>query len=470
MKQSNTEHKQKPRSRGKGQGRGITKNLERVNPNAAGIDIGAREHYVAVPEDRDEEPVRRFGCLTPDLHDMAKWLKACGIETVVMESTGVYWIPVVQVLERYGLEVKVVDAYHVKHVPGRKTDVQDCQWLLQLHTFGLLRGAFRPEEGIRVLRSYWRQRTGLVESCSRQILLMQKALEQMNLQLHKVITDITGVTGMKIIRAIVAGERDAVVLAQMRHPLVKSSTETIAKALTGEYRQEHLFALKQALECYDFHQGMMAECDEQIRQYMATFEAKGDPEDLKTKPCKKSKQRRRKNEPFFDLRTELYRMTGADLTQIDGIDAMTAYTVISEAGFDMTLFPNEKCFSSWCGLCPNNRITGGKVFWTGTRRVQSRVARALRLAAQSLHSSKTALGAYYRRMRGRLGAPKAITATAHKLAILIYRMLKHGEDYVDKGMDYYEKQYRERALRNLKKRARQMGYVLHRHKTTELVS
>ena len=447
-----------------------SRNIKQINPNAAGIDIGSQRHYVAVPPDRDKEPVRNFGCLTPDLHQMAKWLKACRIETIAMESTGVYWVPVVAVLESYGFDVKLVDAYKVKNVPGRKTDVMDCQWLAELHGFGLLSGAFRPDKQIQVLRSYWRHRSTLVEACSTQIHLMQKALEQMNIQLHKVITDITGVTGMKIIRAIVGGERNAVKLAGMRHPLIKSSEQTIAKALTGEYRQEHLFTLKQALEIYDFYQDKIAECDRRTEEYMGTFQQKANSNDLDSKSGKTNKAKRRKNQPNFDLRTCLFEMTGVDLTRIDGIETMTAQTVISECGFDMSVFPTEKNFASWLGLCPNNQITGGKVRKRRTRKVQNRAARALRLAAQSLHSSKSALGAYYRRMRARLGAPKAITATAHKLAILIYRMLKQGMDYVDRGQKYYENQYTERVIKNLTKRAREMGYVVVCKSTGELVS
>ena len=444
--------------------------LRPLNPNAAGIDIGSQTHYVAVPADRDREPVRSFGCLTPDLHQMAKWLKSCNIETIAMESTGVYWVPVVAVLESYGFDVKLVDAYKVKNVPGRKTDVKDCQWLQELHRFGLLSGAFRPEEQIQVLRSYWRHRGEMVESCSRQIHLMQKALEQMNIQLHKVITDITGVTGMKIIRAIVAGERDAVRLAEMRHPLIKNSTDTIAKALTGEYRQEHLFTLKQALEIYDIYRDKIVECDRQIESYMQTFERKSDVKDLDSKSGKKNINKRRKNQPNFDLKTRLFEMTGVDLTLIDGIETMTAQTIVSECGFDMSTFPTEKHFTSWLGLCPNNQITGGKVRKRRTRKVQNRASLALRLAAQSLHNNKSALGAFYRRMRARLGAPKAITATAHKLARLVYRMLKYGMDYVDIGQQYYEKQYQKRVIENLTKRARQMGYKIICANTGELVS
>lgn len=401
---------------------------------------------------------------------MARWLKQCGIATVAMESTGVYWIPVFEVLEQYGFEVKLVDARHVKSVRGRKSDVMDCQWVQRLHSFGLLSGAFRPERKVSVLRSYWRHRAGLVDSCARQIHLMQKALEQMNVQLHKVLSDITGVSGMKIIRAIVAGTRNPLELARMRHPSVKSSEEIIAKALTGNYRQEHMFALTQALELYDVYQEKIRQCDERIAHYMSRFETKAQAGQLASKPAKKSKVKRRKNEPYFNLRAHLYRITGVDLTLIDGIDAMTAQTIICESGFDMSRFPTEKHYASWLGLCPDNRITGGRVTRRRTRNVHNRAAQALRLAAQSLHSSTTALGAYYRRMRARLGAPKAITATAHKLARLVYRMLKHGQDYVDAGQEWYERQYKKRVLLNLTNRARQMGYALTPLGTPEGVS
>ena len=470
MRKRSKKARQNPGRRQRPGKRRLPKSMEQINLNAAGIDIGSQEHYVAVPDDRDEEPVRSFGCLTPDLHQMARWLKACEIKTVAMESTGVYWIPVVHVLEEYGFEVKLVDARQVKNVPGRKSDVQDCQWVQQLESFGLLSSALRPEKRLGVLRSYWRHRSGLVESCAKQIHLMQKALEQMNLQLHKVLSDITGVSGMRMMRAILAGERDPVMLSRLKDHRVQSSEEKIAKALTGHYREDHLFALRQAVDLYDVYQAKIAECDREIERYLATFEPKGDPKDLDSKGTKKNKSGPRKNEPKFNLRSHLYQMTGVDLTQIDGIDVLTAQTIISECGFDMSSFPSEKHFASWLGLCPNHRITGGKVFKSRTRKVYSRTAEALRIGAQSLHRSKTALGAYYRRMRTRLGAPKAITATAHKLACLVYRMLKYGQEYVDKGQKYYEEQYRVRVLKNLTRRARDMGYELMSTKTGDVVS
>lgn len=431
--------------------------LNRFRSNAAGIDIGSKIHYVAVPEDRCEEPVRNFGCLTPDLHRMAQWLKSCGITTVAMESTGVYWIPVARILEEYDLEVVLTDARHVRSVPGRKSDVLDCQWLQELHTYGLLKAAFRPQQELEVLRTYWRHRASLVQRCAAEILHMQKALEQMNLQLHKVLSDISGVTGMKIIRAIVAGERDPVELAKMKHGTVKSSEETLAKALTGHYREDHLFTLQQALESYDFIQGRIRECDAHIEAYMRRFETCAQSP---ARPNPHKKASRRKNQPYFDLAAELRRILGVDLTRIDGIEAMTALTVITEQGFDMSKFPTEKHFASHLGLCPNNRVTGGKVKRRRTRKVESRAATALRVAAQTLHKSSTALGAFSRRMKTRLGPAKATTATARKLAVLIYRMLKHGQDYVDQGQELYEQRYRMQRQKGLAKQAKSMGFLL----------
>lgn len=451
-------------------GHGSADGLRRMKENAAGIDIGSQTHYVAVPPGRATPVVRRFGCLTPDLHEMAKWLTGCGIKTVAMESTGVYWIPVAQVLEQYGLEIVLADATHVKNVPGRKTDVSDCQWIQELHSYGLLRGAFRPDRALQVLRTYWRHREGLVQGCAQQIHLMHKALEQMNLQLHKVLSDVSGVSGMRIIRAILDGGRDGETLAKLCDRKVKASPETVAKSLTGDYRADHLFTLRQAVELYDIYQEKMAACDQEIQRQMATFAPKGDPEDLPPPRKGKKRGKRRKNQPHFDLRTEMYRMTGVDLTQIDAIDTLTAQTALCECGHDLKAFPSEKNFTSWMGLCPNNRITGGKVRRTMTRRVQNRLADALRVAAQRLHHSRTALGAFYRRMKARLGPAKAITATARKLACQIYRLLKYGQNYVDQGERAYEQKYREDLLRRVKKHAQQLGFDLVAVQTGEVVS
>jgi len=435
-----------------------------LNPNAAGIDVGAREHYVAVPADRDPQPVRCFGAFTQDLHRLAQWLLQCGIKTVAMESTGVYWIPLYQMLESYGLAVKLVNARHVKHVPGRKTDVQDCQWLQQLESFGLLSNSFRPEAKICVLRSYMRQREMLIRNAGRYIQQMQKALTQMNLKLHHVISDLSGQTGLRIVRAIVAGERDRLKLAGLKDRRVKSDVSTIARALEGDYRAEHLFALKQGLELYDYYQQKIAECDTEICKEMQTLETRSNASAvLKRKP-------RSRHATGFDSQAELYRVLGVDLTSIDGLNESTAQLIVSELGLDICQkWPTEAQFTSWLGLCPNNEISGGKLLKRGTRKVVNRVANALRMCAQSLLKSKSALGAYARRMRSRKDTPVAITAIAHKLARLIYRTLKYGQEYVDTGSDLYEAKYKATMVKSLQRKAKLLGYQLVSSQTLDAV-
>ncbi|MCP3663658.1 MAG: IS110 family transposase [Gammaproteobacteria bacterium] len=430
--------------------------MEQINLYAAGIDIGSENHYVAVPEGLDDEPIRCFSCFTSDLEKLADWLVQIGIQTVAMESTGIYWIPLFEILEERGLEVLLVNARHVKNVSGRKTDVLDCQWLQQLHTYGLLSGAFRPAEEITALRAYMRQRGTLVRYAGSHIQHMQKALRQMNLLLDNVVTDITGKTGMTIIRAIISGERDPGVLAAYRDARCKKSSHEIAQSLKGHYREEHLFALCQSVELYDTYQAKIIACDKAIEQQFSHFDTQGDQDQL---PSSKKKSAT-KSTPAFDVRGEMYRMCGVDLTAIDGISDITALKVIAETGTDMNRWNSEKHFSSWMGLSPGNKISGGKVLSSKTKPTTNRAATALRMAAFTLSNSKSALGAYYRRMRSRHGAPKAITATAHKLARLIYSMLKHGTKYVDRGQDYYEQQYQGRVMKNLKRRAAEMGFSL----------
>ena len=430
--------------------------LSQLNLNAAGIDVGASSHFVAVPADRTEQPVQEFEAFTADLYRLAEWLAECGVETVVMESTGVYWIPLFGVLEERGFQVMLVDPRRIKNVPGRKTDVLDCQWLQQLHTYGLLSGAFRPEDEIRRLRSYLRQRAMLVEHAAQHVQHMQKALTQMNVKLQHVIRDITGKTGMDIIEAIVKGERNPRRLARLRDPRTKSDERTIAKSLQGHWRQEHLFELTQALELYRTYQAKIAECDREIEAQLEQFEDRSDGEP----PAPNGKRRNQKNAPRFDVQSHLYRMTGVDLTRIDGVDSYTALKVISEVGTDMTKWPSAKHFASWLGLSPNNRITGGRVISSKTKASANRAAAALRLAANALHRSDSALGAFLRRKKAHLGAPKAITATAHKLARIIYSMLRYGQQYVDAGAEYYEHQYHQRALHTARRRAAQLGYHL----------
>ncbi|WP_414694376.1 IS110 family transposase [Paraburkholderia sp.] len=428
--------------------------LSITHPNAAGIDIGSASHFVAVPADRDDETVREFASFTADLNAMADWLKACRIDTIAMESTGVYWIPVFELLESRGFTVMLINARHVRNVSGRKSDVLDCQWIQQLMTYGLLRGAFRPADQVCVLRSLWRQRGMLLRSQSRHVQHMQKALTQMNVQLANVISDVVGVTGQKILRAIVAGERDGHALAGMKDARIRASVDEIAKSLQGNWRAEHLFALRQAVDAFDFIGTQLAECDREIEQQLQRLQTR------EGEPARGKQRGRTRNAPKFDLRTQLFRMCGVDLTRIDGIDVTTALAVISEIGADMSRFPSAAHFASWLGLCPGTRITGGKVMSGKTMRCANRAAQALRLAATALRTSQSALGAYFRRMCSRMDKPKAITAVAHKLARLIYTMLTKGEEYTDQGQDYYEERYRERVLRQLSQRAQKLGMKL----------
>jgi len=431
--------------------------LEQINPHAAGIDVGAEEVYVAVPPDRDEESVRAFPTFTADLRRLAEWLKACRIETVAMEATGVYWVPLFELLEEEGFEVCLVNARHLKNVSGRKTDVLDCQWIQQLHTYGLLNPSFRPPEQMVAIRSLVRHREMLVQYRSAHIQHMQKALTLMNVRLTNVLSDITGVSGLKMIRAILVGERNPQRLAALREPGCKKSEAEIARSLEGHYKREHLFALKQALELYDFYDQQLKACDVELEAMYREFDP---PEDPGTPPPAPRTQKRRKNQAHFDLAPALYRLTGVDLTQIDGVDELTVQKVLSETGTDMSKWPTVKHFTSWLRLCPNNKITGGKVIQTGVQPTKNRASTALRVAAASLKTSDSALGAYFRRMRARLGTPAAITATAHKLARIIYFMLKHRKPYHDFGADYYEQQYRTRVLRNLNRRAAKLGFHL----------
>lgn len=431
--------------------------LKRVNLDAAGIDIGAAEHWAAVPPGRNTQgqDVRRFGAFTGELCALADWLKQCEIQTVAMESTGVYWIALYELLVERGFEVLLVDARQAKNVPGRKTDVLDCQWIQELHTYGLLRGAFRPVDQVCILRSYLRQRSMLVSYASHHIQHMQKALEQMNLKLSHVVSDITGLTGMGVIKAILSGERDPVKLAKLRDPRCKSSEATVARALEGHYREEHLFTLQQAVELVEFYQQQMTACDRQIEACLRQFEEKSSET-----PATTRRRKHRRGGIAFDARSYLYRMTGVDLTRIDSIEANTALTVISEIGLDMSRWPTEKHFGSWLGLAPGSKVSGGKRLSGRTKPSANRAAAALRLAAQSLNQSQSALGAYFRRLKARLGAPKALTAAAYKLARIVYRMLKYGAGYVDQGEAAYEEHYRDRLLRNLKRRAAELGFQL----------
>ena len=439
--------------------------LEVVHRDAAGIDIGSREHYVAVGPDRDSRPVQQFGCFTTDLHRMAAWLTQCGIKTVVMQSTGVYWIPVYDVLEQSGFDVWLVNARDTRNLPGRKSDVQESQWLLKLHTYGLLRKSFRPTAEIQALRTCWRERAEYVEQAGICIQRMQKALTEMNVQVATVLSDLSGVTGMKIVRAIVDGERDGKTLAEFRDPNVKASKETIAKSLEGTWLPEQLAILQRQVADWDHVQKQMAGCDRDLAARMSelpTAEVKAvEPEPpVAGKTGKRKRKKSSKNQPDFGLGAEQKRLTGVDLTRIDGIREMTVQTIITEAGLDMSQWPTEHHFVSWIGLAPRNDISGGKVLKRRTRKVKSRLATALRISASTLRESDSYLGAQFRRLQSRLGPPKAIVAMVAKLARLVYRMLKYGQEYVDKGTALYEEKYRQQKIKLITKQAAQHGFAL----------
>ena len=431
-------------------------NLEVVHPRAAGIDIGNESHYVAVPPSLDPQPVRCFGCTTAELNKMAEWLTQCGIRTVALQSTGVYWIAVYDILEAAGLEVYLVNARETKNLPGRKTDVQESQWLMKLHTYGLLRNSFRPSQDIRTLRTYWRQRHDLVRSIGRHIQRMQKAMTQMNIQLANVISDISGVTGQAILKAILNGERNPRELAAYRDCRIESSEEEIAQALEGNWQEDQLFLLRQEQAGYEFCQKQIAECDQQLAQYLARLEDRTQGATL-PEETRKWRRNKKKGNPQFNLRKELFRMTGTDLTQIDGIDVTAAMTVISEVGWDMSKWKTENHFVSWLKLSPDNKISGGKIIGKGRMPTNNRAATVLRMAATTLRESDSYLGAQFRRLRARLGPPVATKAMAAKLARLIYRMLRYGMKYVDQGVTFYEAQHRKQQVIHLKRKAAQLG-------------
>lgn len=432
--------------------------LSMVNPGAAAVDIGSTMHMVAVNPNADGDAVRSFGTFTGDLHAMARWFKTCGVTSVAMESTGVYWIPAYEVLEEHGFRVILVNARYAKNVPGRKTDVNDAAWLQRLHSYGLLRGSFRPEAGVATLRAYLRQRERLIEYCASHIQHMQKALMEMNVQLHHVVTDITGVTGMRIIRAIVAGERAPDTLAAMRDIRCHASAEKICAALSGTWRDEHIFALEQALALYDFYQAKILDCDRKLEETLKALEVNGG-HDVKRLPKVRTKTKQ-VNAPDFEVRSALYRVLGVDLTQIHGIGPSLALKLVGECGTDLAAWPSAKHFTSWLCLAPGNKISGGKLLSSKTRRSSSRAAALLRLAATTLGRSDTALGAFYRRLSARAGKAKAVTATARKIAVLFYNSLRYGMTYHDPGATQYEERYRSRVICNLQRRAKAFGFSL----------
>jgi transposase len=442
--------------------------MERINLDVAGIDCGSEEHFVAVPTDRDASPVQSFGTHTADLHRLADWLASCGVRSVAMEATGVYWIPLYEILEARGFEVLLVNARHVKNVPGRKTDVLDCEWLRELHSVGLLRGSFRPDDAIVALRGYTRHRDTLVKSISDIIRRMQKALDQMNVQLPRVITDITGVTGLAIVRDIVDGRTDPEQLARHRDSRCKATEAEFVAALTGNCRPEHIFALKQNLQLFDLYQGMLSECDTAIESHLQKLTQHSELTGTALPP-RRSKRQRNGNEPHFDVRRYLRELTGADLSQIHGIGPYQALRLVSEIGTDMSRWPTEGHFTAWLALAPQNKITGGRLISSKTSASGNRAAAILRMAAMAVARTETALGAFYRRLAARRGKPKANTATARKIAILVYRTLKGEIIYQDPGPDAYNQSQRQRVLGRLRKRAKALGMALVNVDTGELV-
>jgi transposase len=435
-----------------------------LEANAAGIDIGAREIFVAVPPDRDEHPVRVFETFTEDSERMAQWLASCGVTTVAMESTGVYWIPPYDVLEQHWVKPCLVDARGMKNVPGRRTDWHECQWLQFLHSVGLLRAAFRPDGDVCAVRSLMRHRTGLVEMTSQHIQHMHKALTQMNLQIHHAISDITGLTGLAIVDAILKGQRDPVELAKLRDPHIRASEETIRKSLVGTWRPEHLFTLKQSRQMYQHYQEQIAACDEEIEKLLVAFQPRVDPQDKPMPPDRKKKKRGRKkksaNPPTgFDLRTESYKLFGVDLTQIPGLLTMVL-TLFSELGRDMSRWKTAGQFVSWLALCPDNDISGGRVLWRGRRRVHNRAGDLFRMAAYSLHHDQSPLGDHLRRMKSKLGPAGATVATAHKIAIIFYTMVKKQVEYDETLWAQRDAEREKRFEVKLKRQAQQLGYKL----------
>ena len=433
-----------------------------VNPGAAGIDAGAEQHWVSVPEDRDSEPVRAFGTFTSDLHALAEWLRDCGITTVAIEATGVYWIPLFEILENRGLRPRLVDSRSIGR-RQKKTDVLDCQWIRKLHTYGLLDPAFRPSEDFLPLRAYRRQRQMLVEYASDHIRHMQKALDLMNVKLHLVVSDTVGVTGMRIIRAILDGKTEPLELAKLRERNCKQSEQRFIQALTGNYRSEHLFALQQALDLFELYQQKIAECDQKTEAALAVLEknAAGPKKVPSSNLTVKARQKRRKNQLHFEARPVIYSLAGVNLTAIPGLESSSVLTILAETGTDMSPWPTAADFAAWLALAPNRWVTGGKRIPTKAPVVRpNRAAQAFRIAAQTLERANCALGAFFRRIRSRIGRPGAIKATAHKLAVIFFSMLKNQTEYSEPGVDYYEQRYRDRQIKSLKRQAATFGFNL----------
>lgn len=433
-----------------------------LEPNAAGIDVGAREMYVAIPPDRDTERVRVFPTFTSDLEALADWLVEQGITTAAMESTGVYWIPLYQILEDHGIRVCLVNARHMKNVPGRRTDWHECQWLQYLHAVGLLRAAFRPESEVVAIRSVMRHRKRLVEAAGIHIRHVHKALTQMNLQIHHIINDITGVTGTAIIESILAGKRDAGELAKLRRPEIRADEETIRKSLEGDWRREHLFALRQSWELYGTYVSSIKACDQEICEMLGEREPKVDPakKPLPSETKRRTKRKHQRTGDFrFDVRTEAYKQFGVDVTQIPGLEGI-ALVLYSEVGNDMSRWSSASQFASWTALCPDNDKSGGRVLWTGVRQVKNRAGQLFRQAANSLHHSQTQMGEYLRRMKAKLGAEAGITAAAHKIARIFYAVVKNQVEYDETTWHQQDLARQRRFEAKIRRQARGLGFEL----------
>jgi transposase len=430
-----------------------------LEPNACGIDVGAREMYVSVAPERSPDPVRMFQTFTEDLEKLAQWLTECGVTTVAMESTGVYWIPLYEILERRGLKPCLVDARHMKNVPGRRTDWQECQWIQYLHSVGLLREAFRPEDEVCAVRALSRHRKDLAEMASQHVLHMQKALTQMNVQIHHVINDLTGLTGMAIVDAIVKGERDALRLAQLRDPRIKATVETIRKSLVGNWREEHLFTLQQSRDLYRTYQEQIHACDQKIETLLQQTPPRIDPDSKPLPPEKKTHKKKPGPESSFNMRTEAYKLFGVDLTRVPGL-SQNVIALYSETGRDVSRWKTAGHFASWLTLCPDNDVSGGKVLWRGTRHYKNRAGQIFRMAAYGLHRSQSQLGDYLRRMKAKLGPAAAITATARKIAVIFYTMIKNQVEYDETKWAQLDTQRQKRVETKLRRQAQRMGFRL----------
>ena len=435
---------------------------QRVHPNAAGLDVGATTVYAAVHAERAEAPIQSFATFTRDLHELADWLSACQVDTVAMESTGVYWIPVHQILEARGFQVVLVNARHVRSVPGRKSDVADCEWLRYLHSVGLLRGSFRPADEVCAVRAFLRHRDGLVKTAARSVQHMQKAYDQMNVHIHHAISDLTGVTGLAITDAILDGERDPARLAALAHPRIRASRDTLIKALEGDWRSEHLFTLRHARQTYAHYQQLISECDQEIEARIRAFEHTDDPPAATSMDHQPSESPQPPVSPAqpVNLNAHLTRLFGTDLTLVPGIGTATALVLFSELGPDLSRFPTASQFASWLHLCPHSKITGGAVISSQTAPGVSRAAQALRMATQTLYRSHSALGDFFRRKRARVGTPQAITDTAHKMARIIYHLVTRHELYDDRILFDQQHQDRTRHERRLRNQARALGFQL----------